>query len=681
MMTRWTPESVEGDVTAPAPAMPLGGVLLAALVLFSPLIEGGTTHEAVAVIRFLVLAGLGWAWLMACREGHVTIPAIPVAPAIWAFMGLAMASAWVSPYRHQSVQWMFVLFTYAVLLYLLVSFCAAWEHVRRISVVIVLVGAAEAGLSLGQSWWGEALRPSGTFFNPNFLAGYLAAIAVFVTGVVTVQRIRRTTRFWLGGGCLLGFLLGGMLITGSRGAVLGVAVGATLVLVIRYRVRGAAMIGALLLCLAMLPNPLMDRQRAEHQANALSYARGQIWAGAFQLIREHPMGVGLGLYQYVYPLHPAGIDGQITRYGRTAHNAHNEYAQIGVELGVVGLLVFLWGLLLLGRETAVILRMRFRRIHRGVIVGAAGAVTTLLVHAAVDANLHEPALAILLACFAAVLLSARRWAGGMKVTHAAWTLPMPGAVTTVGAAGAGLVLLLAICVAGMGAAWSAQESGNGAASRQDYSRAVHEYERAVSWDPTAALYHSSLGAAHYHLFMKTGRSADFDASVAELRTAMALNPLDGRLAALLGSVYAARVGTERGRAAEPGEVLRDSPERKGWRLAALSAYETAIAREPYSPFYRFELARLRHLGQDAEGSESALRSLIEIEPNFLPGRALLILVLNAQGRMQDAQDEYREIVDRQQRFSHWTKDLLEQRYLDVDATRLAGEMNREVARL
>ena len=681
MMTRWTPELIEGDATAPAPALPLGGVLLAALVVFSPLIEGGTTHEAVAVIRFLVLAGLGWVWIMACRDGSVTIPVIPVAPAVWAFMGVALVSAWGSPYRHQGVQWVFVLFTYAVLLYLLVSFCAAWEHVRRISAMIVLLGAAEAGLSLGQSWWGEALRPSGTFFNPNFLAGYLAAIAVFVMGVVSAHRTRRTTRFWVGGGCLLGLLMGGMLITGSRGAALAAAVGATLVLVLRYRVRGAAAIGALLLCLAMLPNPLMERQRAEHQANALSYARGQIWTGALQLLQEHPLGVGLGLYQYVYPLHPAGIDGQITRYGRTAHNAHNEYAQIGVELGVVGLLVFVWGMLLLGRETNAILRMRLRRIHRGVIVGAAGAVTTLLVHAAVDANLHEPALAILLACFAAILLSARRWAGGTETTHATWTLPMSPSVTAVGAAGAGLVLSVAISVAGMGVAWRAYESGNGAGSRQDYSRAVHEYERAVAWDPTTALYHSSLGAAHYHLFMKSGRSADFDASVVELRTAMALNPLDGRLAALLGSVYAARVGAERGRAAERGERLRDSPDRMGWWQAARSAYETAITREPYNPFYRFELARLHHLGQDAEGAESALRTLLEIEPNFLPGRAFLILVLNAQGRAPDAQAEYREIVDRQQRFAHWTKDPLEQRYLDVDTTRLAGEMNREVARL
>jgi O-antigen ligase len=682
MATNWDPEPLHSDTTDGSNSrIPFGLVLLIGLVAFSPLIEGGATQAAVMVIRLGVLGCLGWTWGMACREGKVTMPSLSVAPAVWAFLGLALVSTLCSPYPHQSVQWLIVLFTYAALLYLLVSSFTAWEHVRRISVAVALLGTAEAVLGIGQYLWGDALRPSGTFFNPNFFAGYLVAVATSVMGLISMHRVRRSPGLWGGGVCLLSLLVGAVLMSGSRGAMLALAVGAAVVLVLRYQTRGVVAVGVLILGVLLVPNPLMERLRAEHRANALSYARVQMWAGAVQEMREHPMGVGLGLYQYVYPLHPAGIEGQITRYGRMAQNAHNEYLQIGVELGIPGLLIFLWGILLIGQDAVTFMRRRLRRLHRGVVVGACGAVAALLVHASVDANLHEPALAILLTCFAAMLLSARQWAGVEGASPAAWSLALTERRLAVGAVGVGVVGAVVMGVVGMGVAWSAHEAGNQAAARQDYVRAIQAYERAIAMDPAKALYHSSLGAVHYQTFIRTGRPSEAEVSIAELKNAMALNPLDGRLPALLGNVYVSMVRMmDSGRGpAEKGQG--PSEERTAWLQAASSAYEEALKREPYSPFYRLELARLRALEHDHGEAERILRELLALEPNFLPGRALLMKVLMEQGRDRAAQDEYRDIVARLQRFAHWTKDPLEQRYLDIDTASLTGDHSHEVARL
>jgi O-antigen ligase len=49
---------------------------------------------------------------------------------------------------------------------------------------------------------------------------------------------------------------------------------------------------------------------------------------------EYPFGLGLGLYQYAYPHYAFPVEGQIARYGRVAQTPHNEYLQMGVELGV-----------------------------------------------------------------------------------------------------------------------------------------------------------------------------------------------------------------------------------------------------------------------------------------------------------------------------------------------------------
>ncbi|TKB76777.1 MAG: tetratricopeptide repeat protein [Nitrospira sp.] len=569
---------------------------------------------------------------------------------------------------------MTVLATYAISLYLLVSYFSAWEHVRMVCAVLVLMATVEAGWGMSQQVWGGALRPSGTFFNPNFLAGYLVAMAVFVAGVVSVRRARRVPWGWAGSAMLATVLAGAALATGSRGAVLALAAGAILVLGLRHRLKGVAAVLALLGCVALLPNPVSERLRAEHRANPLSYARIQVWMGAMKDLLDHPMGIGLGLYQYVYPLHPAAIEGQITRYGRTAQNAHNEYLQIGVEVGVLGLIVFLWGVAALGCEARSLLRRRLRRLHRGVIIGASGGVTTILVHAMVDANLHEPALAMLLACLAAVILSARQWAThdpyeacGLSITAPRWRL-----VTS--CAGVGLVCVAVMAVTSVGLAWDAHETGTKAAAQQDYPRAVEAYRSAIALDPGKALYHSSLAAAHYQTFIRTNQRAAAEASLAELKIAVALNPLDGRLPALLGMVYGRLAGLSGPARSTTGGGL--SSEQSAWVRAAKSAYESALIREPFSPFYRLELARLTLVERNHRGAEVILRELLHREPNFLPARSLLAKVLMVQGQETQAEEEYREVLSRRQQFAHWTKDALERQYLDVDAARLAADLHR-----
>ena len=84
---------------------------------------------------------------------------------------------------------------------------------------------------------------------------------------------------------------------------------------------------------------------------------------------------------------------------------------MGVELGVASVLIFGWGLVLMVREARAALRQRLRRWQRGVVLGVSGAMAAILVHAAVDSNLHEPALAIVLTLCAGLVLSARRLTG------------------------------------------------------------------------------------------------------------------------------------------------------------------------------------------------------------------------------------------------------------------------------
>src|SRR5690349_16139430 len=114
--------------------------LLSGLLVFSPLLEGGTTHVAVMIIRLMILALVCLYLWEVGKTGAVARPSVRIGAAVVVFLGLAVLSTARSPYVYQSVQWLAVLFTYAVLLYLLVSFITEWDHIAVLAAALLGMG-------------------------------------------------------------------------------------------------------------------------------------------------------------------------------------------------------------------------------------------------------------------------------------------------------------------------------------------------------------------------------------------------------------------------------------------------------------------------------------------------------------------------------------------------------------
>jgi tetratricopeptide (TPR) repeat protein len=654
----------------PLPGSPIGSaglILLGALLLFSPLLEGGTTHQAAMVIRLAILMLAGFWLATLVRSGVLLCPPMAVGPAVAAYLGLAALSVAGSAYPNQSRQWLLVLLGYGALLYLLRLALGTWPRLRGLVLVLVAAGTAEAGLALCQ-WWAGAARPTGTFFNPNFLAGYLAVVACLILGHLCYARWTtvggRPGRVRLAAAVtVLILLLAALIGTGSRGGALALTIGAGLVLLLRFGRAGLTAVALIVAVGALVPNPVRDRVAAEHRANPEAYTRWALWKTSLAEMRDHPLGIGLGLYQYAYPRYAVPVEGEVARYGKAAATAHNEYLQMGVELGPMSLLLFGWGVLLVAGDARASWRARLRREERGLLGGLVGGATAALAHAAVDSPLHEPAIAIALTlCVAGTLAigGLRRGALPARVvpvrSRAAW-----------GVVGAAALAVAAVEVIRIGVGWSAYEEGRRASGGSDLPAAIAHFERAAAWDPGKALYRSALGGAAFQLYERTGRSEAAAAAVAALETAAALNPLDGRLPALLGRVQAALAarGGHRG-----AEHLR----------AALAAYGRAVELEPFAPHYLFELGRLHAALGDGDAAEAAVRRAVEIEPNFLPAREWLAWRYLDSGRLGAASREYREIVERQQRFADRTKTPLEERFLSANARALGAELDRAGAR-
>ena len=668
--------------------------LLALLVVFSPTLEGGTTHVAVMIIRLMILILAGFCLFIGFRQGAMMRPRLVLDRPVVTFIGLAFLSMLLSSNRHQSRQWFMVVSLYALLLYLIVFFVNRWKYVMWLLGVVTAMGLGESVLALVQYSVFGIPRPGGTFFNPNFLAGYLAAIFILLLGLgvyasrgpqhnaerttchlhcvkdfgVLIAAYRMSSRWIVLWGGILTLLLAGIVVTGSRGGLLSLVAGATFVVIARYRLRGFALLVLVVVGLLFIRNPLQSRITAEHAINPVAYARVHMWDQAVHLIADNPLGRGLGLYQYIYPQFAFPVEGGIARYGKVAQTAHSEYLQLGVELGILGLAVFLWGFTRTAMEFKRVQRARLWRWQRGLVIGLGGMIATVLTHAAVDSNLHESAIAILLTLaigllFAVAFLIDRQVDAWQRVTlqpRRTWL-----------AAGVLILIVVSGVVLKTGVAWVYFDAGSRAQQEGNLVKAIANYQSAVWLDSDKALYHSSLAAVHFRTFQQTLQESSAQATLDELSKAIRHNPLDGRLRGIQGHVYATLVHAAFHAAAtsKQRELIQK----------ATQSYEVARELEPFSPFHRLELGRLYWSAGKRQRAIQEVRRAEQLEPNFLPAREWLARAYIASGSTTDrelANREVGEILERQRRYGAVSKDTLESAYLSVDVLKLKTELDR-----
>ena len=239
-------------------------------------------------------------------------------------------------------------------------------------------------------------RAHGTFFNPNFFAAYEAAVLLLSLGLLLFHEMGTLPPFykrwlWVYGGCLVDGVRDGT-VSRSIVALLGAL---SFLAFCRYGKKAFVILAVCLLAGLLVPNPL--QHRIAHVAeDPYAYTRLDIWKSLLMRLLEHPLGIGVGMYKQGSFQDRFPIEGDIVRYRKRPESAHNEYLQIGVELGVVGLALLFCGAGLWTAEVSQLLRKPVEEFDRGLSMGVTASALVLLLHAAVDSSFHEPALVILL---------------------------------------------------------------------------------------------------------------------------------------------------------------------------------------------------------------------------------------------------------------------------------------------
>ena len=131
--------------------------------------------------------------------------------------------------------------------------------------------------------------------------------------------------------------------------------------------------------------------------------RLDIWRDSLAILRDHPLGVGLGNFKHVYPVY------NVSRISEARFlYAHNDYLQILVEAGILGFIALVSGFVFF--LTKSFKKIKQMKPHHNPLrfflsVGALSGLVSLAFHSFFDFNLHMPANLIYFVTLMAIVYS------------------------------------------------------------------------------------------------------------------------------------------------------------------------------------------------------------------------------------------------------------------------------------
>ena len=246
------------------------------------------------------------------------------------------------------------------------------------------------------------VRMVGPYKNPNDLATYLMVIGLMVIALLMEGGRRLSVHL----GILALLLVGCLIWTVSRGAILGFWIGILLLGALHAHRRKSRM--ALAGILTASTGFLLFLSRSNWQtlitlSDIGSRDRSVMWNTGWAMFRDRPfLGHGINTFMANYGTYVGGNHGPAY--------AHNCYLQIAAETGLLGLASFLGFLFCLGsicrralhqEETSLPPQLRE---FRPILIGLAAGVLAFLAQSACDTNLYAVRQTVLFWTFSGMIL-------------------------------------------------------------------------------------------------------------------------------------------------------------------------------------------------------------------------------------------------------------------------------------
>lgn len=223
----------------------------------------------------------------------------------------------------------------------------------RWSLLAVLASMAWASLYALREWqkavpiYGLSYRPS---WSPAGGPNYLAASAVICLPIAFYLSTRSPNRLdrWFSVACAVP-IVGATLVGASRGGVVALFVAGVVILFQSRKHRKVFLFIGAVIAVLFLISPVSPVVRFLHPNNGAKTAvndRLELWSAGLHMIEQHPL-TGIGLDNFKAELPQYLLPGQHIDY-----IAHNTYIEMASEMGLPGLVLFLWILLATFRSLA-----------------------------------------------------------------------------------------------------------------------------------------------------------------------------------------------------------------------------------------------------------------------------------------------------------------------------------------
>ena len=381
-------------------ALGLCALLIFAVLAFGAVEQWSTfTLEAGAAALFLVWVGKQFV------SRQVQLSRNPLYPPALCFFGLILAQVALrrSAYGYVTKYEMLRYVSYGIVL-LIAAECVRDEDIRKkFALALIVFGALYAFFALAQQltfngkiFWVRTARFNGSIYgsyvNRDHYAGLMEMLIPFplVVGMGHLQRGGKRALVVFGAVLMAGT----MFLSGSRGGmiafVLEIVLFAALTLVQRRNPRVA--LGSVAVCVLVLTFLVfLGKGQVLGRLGDLGPGiRLEITKDCLRMFSHRPVwGWGLGTFPTIYPSYRSFYTNLFV------NEAHNDYAQLLVETGLLGFSLMLWFLICLYRHGLPTSRRWEFQWDGAVSLAALLGCTGILFHSFVDFNLQIPANAAL----------------------------------------------------------------------------------------------------------------------------------------------------------------------------------------------------------------------------------------------------------------------------------------------
>ncbi len=308
---------------------------------------------------------------------------------------------------HSSMQGIVKLLKYGFLIAILGREVKDKEHFKKIilsSIFGLFIGSLDGvyqlifGVDLFRHRPYDAViglaRLKGAFPHTNIYAGYLALFLPLCAGLFLYFSKGKSRVYF---GIVSAVALFCLIFTFCRSAVLGFWLAMLIIGIIKKdKLVVALLIVVVLIAPFLAPKGIRDwsKNTSSVAELLLNKSRFVLFETSFNMIKHHPLlGVGVNTYSLnyqKYKLHDTSED-----TANTMWYAHNSFLQMASEIGIIGLLVFLYLLAKLTKYWWVFYREINDNFEKIASLGIFMGIFAFLIHGLTETNLYYPKIATL----------------------------------------------------------------------------------------------------------------------------------------------------------------------------------------------------------------------------------------------------------------------------------------------